>query len=80
MPPRAGSRSRPRDTPSAIVYNNTSSDLIDTASIRGRPPRAIEGGSVYIAWMLAGNIHDTTKTGILTVDQAPLWRSLRGSD
>jgi hypothetical protein len=70
----------PLDTPVPVVYDNTSFNIIDAASIRGRPPRAVEGASVYAAWMATGNVHDTTKTGILTVDQAPLWRNLRGSD
>lgn len=67
----------PLETPTALVQNG---NILDIASIRGRLPRAIEGGSLYLAWMAANNVHDTTKTATLTMYHAPLWRTLRGSD
>ena len=70
----------PLDAPAAAVFDNTLNGPIDNISVAGRPPRAIEGGSLYLAWMLAGNVHDTTKTGTVYLDQAPLWRTLRGAD
>lgn len=70
----------PLDAPLATVFDVFASHPVDTAVVRGRAPRAIEGGSLYLAWTLASNVHDTTKTATVNMYHAPLWRSLRGSD
>lgn len=70
----------PLDAPAAAVFDNTLNGPIDNITIRGRPPRAIEGGSLYLAMMTAGNVHSTTATATVYLYQAPLWRVLRGSD
>lgn len=70
----------PLDAPVAFCYDSAPGTIIDHATIRGRPPRAIEGGSVYFAWCAANNVHDTTRTGNLMLNYSPLWRTLRGND
>lgn len=75
-----GAAALPLDAPSPYVLDIANTAIADLATMRGRAPRAIEGGSIYVAWMAAGNVHDTAKTGTIYVQHAPLWRTLRGSD
>jgi hypothetical protein len=67
----------PMQTPTAAVLDG--SDIqTKPAKIRGQLIRAFEGASVYVAWVGASRAHTKTDTATITIDHAPLWRSLRG--
>ena len=61
----------------AAVFD--ASDIqIRPATVRGQLVRFFDGASIYVAWVGSGRYHLATDTSALTVDHAPLWRSLRG--
>ena len=67
----------PMQTPTAAILDG--SDIqTKPANIRGLLIRAFAGASVYVAWVGSGRAHTKTDTATLTVDHAPLWRTLRG--
>jgi len=68
----------PYAAPMAMV-TNSSSAIFDDATVRGSFPRAINGASLYVAWMQAGNVHATTDGASVSVRQAPLYLTLRGA-
>lgn len=51
---------------------------IGPARIRGQLIRAFADASVYVAWTGSGGAYSRSDSSTLTVDVAPLWRSLRG--
>lgn len=66
----------PLDPAEAIVAD--SSDVpVQLARVRGQLPRAIQGASLYVAWIDAGGAHTSSDTANLTLQMAPLWRSPR---
>ena len=63
--------------PWQALVADTSDIPVQAATPRGTLPRAITGASLYVAWCDAGNAHTNTDTANLTVQLAPLWRSIR---
>lgn len=66
-------------TPPACLITDTSDIPVRTARWRGTPPRASVGASLYLAWVDADGGHTAADTTTVTIQHAPLWRSLRGA-
>lgn len=57
-----------------------SSDLLtQPISVKGTLPLARADASLYIAWQEADGGHTSSDTATITVNHAPLWRTLRGT-
>ena len=66
----------PLDPAEALLADG--SDVpVQVARVRGQLPRAIQGASLYVAWLDAGGAHTASDTANLTLQMAPLWRSPR---
>lgn len=64
--------------PEGALALDSSEVAVKAARIRGQLPRAFTGASLYVAWYDSGRAHTKTDTAAVTVQHAPLWRSLRG--
>lgn len=67
----------PMQTATAAVLN-ASNVQTKPANIEGQLIQAFRDASVYVAWYGSGRAHTKSDTSTITVDHAPLWRSLRG--
>lgn len=66
----------PREPWDAVVSDTAGVPLAATTP-RGTLPRALPQASLFVAWCDAGNAHTASDTAALTVQAAPLWRSIR---
>jgi hypothetical protein len=57
---------------------NASDEQLKPARILGTLPRAYTGASLYVAWYDSGRAHTDTDTATVTINHAPLWRTMRG--
>lgn len=67
----------PMGVESGAAYN-ASDEQLKPARIIGTLPRAFTGASLYVAWYDSGRAHTDTDTATVTVNLAPLWRTMRG--
>lgn len=52
--------------------------VVKPAGVSGALPRARADASLYVAWQASDGLHTSTDTTTITIQYAPLWRSLRG--
>lgn len=69
----------PLALPQAIVTDTSDSPVRPCRPPRGTAPRAIQGASLYVAWVDANGAHTASDTTTLTIQHAPLWRTTRGA-
>jgi hypothetical protein len=62
----------------ALMVDDATGNLIGTALVQGQLPRAFADASLYVTWLDTGRAHTATDTAAVTVEHAPLWRTLRG--
>lgn len=62
----------------AVAQVADSSDIpTQPGRIRGQLPRAVVGAALFVAWVESGGAHTAADTASLTIQTAPLWRSVR---
>lgn len=64
--------------PETAMIVTTSDAPIRPVTLRQPLVRAFDGASLYAAWLDAGGAHTASDTTTVTVQLAPLWRTLRG--
>jgi hypothetical protein len=73
-----GSAYLPREPAIAYLSDSNGNYNSGVHELRGTPPRAFTGASLYLAWTDDTYVHDTADTANVTVQMAPLYRTLRG--
>ena len=69
----------PTRPPLAYFTAAANDQPVDPRLVRGRLPRARQGGSLYVAWVDSSYSHDSTNTIRITVQNAPQFATYRGA-
>ena len=65
--------------PPVALVADSSDGPVKPAVIKGTLPRAFSGASLWVAWRETDGGHTNTDTATITINHAPLFRSLRGA-
>ena len=75
----AGGGWLPLPAPIVSVVDSSTGAHIRRCVARGEMPLAMQGASLWLAWVDSGGAHTATDTTTISAQSAPLWHTLRGA-
>lgn len=75
----AGGGWLPLPAPVASVVDSSTGAHIRRCVARGEMPLAMQGASLWLAWVDSGGAHTATDTTTISAQSVPLWHTIRGA-
>jgi len=75
----AGGGWLPLPAPIASVVDSSTGAHIRRCVARGEMPLAMQGASLWLAWVDSGGAHTATDTTTISAQSVPLWHTIRGA-